>query len=147
MRTRIERGLPMLGFLSKIFTWWNGASAGAAWTIWRSGELVGEDQFGNRYYQERKGGTGADGKTRRWVVYNGYADASRVPSDWHGWLHHTFDDAPAEAALPRRPWELDHEPNHTGTLRAYRPAGSLAFGSRRQRQESSADYEPWTPGE
>jgi NADH:ubiquinone oxidoreductase subunit len=137
----------MLGFLSKIFTWWNGASAGAAWTIWRSGELVGEDQFGNRYYQERKAGTGADGKTRRWVVYKGYADASRVPSDWHGWLHHTFDDAPTGATMPRRPWELDHEPNHTGTLRAYRPAGSLAFGSRRVRQETSADYEPWTPGE
>ena len=67
----------MLGLLSKAFTWWNGASAGAAWTIWRSGELVGEDEFGNKYYQERKGGTGADGKVRRWVVYNGYADGSR----------------------------------------------------------------------
>ncbi|MCC5995093.1 MAG: NADH:ubiquinone oxidoreductase subunit NDUFA12 [Oceanicaulis sp.] len=137
----------MLGLLSKIFTWWNGASAGAAWTIWRSGRLVGEDQFGNRYYTERKGATGADNKVRRWVVYNGYADASRVPSEWHGWLHHTFDEPPTEAPLPRREWELDHEPNLTGTLHAYRPAGSLTFGAGRRRQRTPADYEPWTPGE
>ncbi|KAA5801732.1 NADH:ubiquinone oxidoreductase subunit NDUFA12 [Alkalicaulis satelles] len=136
----------MLGLLSKIFTWWNGASAGAAWTIWRSGKLVGEDQFGNRYYTERKGATGADDKPRRWVVYNGYADASRVPSDWHGWLHHTFEAPPTEAPLPRREWELDHAPNLTGTLNAYRPAGSLAFGGERRRQATPADYEPWEPG-
>ena len=137
----------MLGLLSKAFTWWNGASAGAAWTIWRSGELVGEDEFGNKYYQERKGGTGADGKVRRWVVYNGYADGSRVPSDWHGWMHHTFDEAPANAPLPRKDWEQEHQPNLTGTLHAYRPTGSLTQGSARQRQATASDYEAWTPGE
>ncbi|HCR65062.1 MAG: NADH:ubiquinone oxidoreductase subunit NDUFA12 [Oceanicaulis sp.] len=137
----------MLGLLSKVFTWWNGASAGAAWTIWRSGELVGEDEFGNKYYQERKAGTGADGKTRRWVVYNGYADGSRVPSDWHGWMHHTFDEVPTDAPLPRKDWEQEHQPNMTGTLHAYHPTGSLIGGSARQRQATAADYESWTPGD
>ena len=137
----------MLGLLAKIFTWWNGASAGAAWTIWRSGERVGEDEFGNQYFQERAGGTAADGKIRRWVVYNGYADASRVPSEWHGWLHHTFDEAPVDVPLKRQVWEQGHKPNLTGTLHAYRPTGSLTGGSERQRQSTAADYEAWTPGD
>jgi len=137
----------MLGLLSKIFTWWNGVSAGGAWTIWRSGEQVGQDDFGNRYFQERSDGTGADGKIRRWVVYNGYADASRVPSDWHGWLHHTFDETPSDAPLRCQVWERKHKPNLTGTLHAYRPSGSLAGGSDRRRQSTTADYEAWTPGE
>jgi NADH:ubiquinone oxidoreductase subunit len=136
----------MLWLLSKIFTWWNGASAGAAFTIWKSGERVGEDEFGNVYYRERSGGSGADGKQRRWVVYNGYADASRVPSDWHGWMHHTFDDVPSETALPRKAWEKDHQPNLTGTVHAYRPQGSL-FKSDRKRQQTVGDYEAWTPGD
>ena len=113
----------------------------------RSGEAVGEDEYGNKYYRERGDGSGADGKERRWVVYNGYADASRVPSEWHGWLHHTFDVPPSEEPLPRRPWEQDHLPNLTGTLHAYRPTGSLAEGSDRRRQQTAADYESWTPGD
>lgn len=132
----------MLGFIKRIFAWWDGATLGTLWTISRGGQLVGEDEFGNRYYHERKG-TGADGVRRRWVIYKGYADASRVPSDWHGWMHHTFDDVPGDTPLPRRAWEKPHEPNLTGTIHAYRPKGSLATPT--ERQKSSADYESWTP--
>jgi NADH:ubiquinone oxidoreductase subunit len=28
------------------------------------------------------------GSERRWVIYNGYADASKVPPGWRGWLCH-----------------------------------------------------------
>lgn len=138
----------MLGLLAKIFTWWNGATAGAVFTLWRSNaEKIGQDEFGNTYYRERKAFSGADGKQRRWVIYKGYADASRVPADWHGWLHHTFDEPPTTAPLPRRAWELDHQPNMTGTSKAYRPGGSLWAGPSRQRQKTVGDYEAWTPGE
>ena len=36
----------------------------------------------------------SDGRRRRWVVYHGVAEGSRVTPDWHGWLHHTFDEPP-----------------------------------------------------
>ena len=42
-----------------------------------------------------------------------------------------------------REWELDHKPNMTGTVYAYRPAGSLA--DPRPRARSTADYESWNP--
>ena len=89
--------------------------------------------------------TGPDGQKRRWVVYKGYADASRVPSDWHGWLHHTFETPPSEEPLRRQPWEKDHHPNLTGTVYAYRPSGSLL--TPQGRQASTADYEAWSPDE
>lgn len=133
----------MLDFIGRLFSWWNGATLGTLWTISRGGKLVGEDEYGNRYYQERKSGSAAGGVPRRWVIYNGYADASRVPSDWHGWLHHTFADLPSDSPLPRRAWELDHKPNMTGTVHAYRPAGSMA--DPRPRARSTADYESWNP--
>ena len=39
--------------------------------------------------------------------------------------------------------EIDHKPNLTGTLGAYRPPGSLAEGG--ERAPSSGDYEAWKP--
>src|SRR3546814_394272 len=86
-----------MGILGKIFTWWDGATIGTSLYSARYGTKVGEDHLGNIYY------TGKD--DRRWVIYNGSNDASRVPSEWHGWLHHTFDDVPESFLPPPRIWE------------------------------------------
>jgi NADH:ubiquinone oxidoreductase subunit len=82
-------------------------------------------------------------KERRWVIYNGEIEASRVPPEWHVWLHHTSDEIPPEGGPPRQPWQKDHQPNLTGTGHAYRPPGHTLKGGRRDR--ATGDYEPWTP--
>ena len=66
----------MKKFLLQFFTWWNGETLGTRFHTWRRGKRVGEDEFGNAYYE---GGTDSEGRTRRWVVYNGYAEASAIP--------------------------------------------------------------------
>jgi NADH:ubiquinone oxidoreductase subunit len=107
----------------------------------RHGGTVGQDDLGNRYFEERRP-TRPDGRARRWVVYAGRArDASLVPAEWHAWLHFTTDAPISDAG--RRPWQLPHEPNMTGTALAYRPKGHDYVGGTRTRV--SADYEPWTP--
>jgi len=126
----------ILSELNQLLTWWNGQTFGTRVFTARKGQKVGEDEQGNQYYQT------ADGK-RRWVVYNGYADASRVSPDWHGWLHHTFDEVPSETPLPRKDWEKDHKPNLSGTGGAYYPPGSVFTPSRRPRV--AGDYEAWRP--
>jgi NADH:ubiquinone oxidoreductase subunit len=133
-----------LSVLKTIFTWWNGATTGIHFTTWRRGRLVGADELGNRYYEARDDRDSYDrGRKRRWVIYKGYADASKVTPDWHGWLRYTFDEPPTSAPLPRRPWEKDHQPNLTGTIYAYRPQGAISRGGDRQR--ATGDYEAWTP--
>ncbi|HEX7006200.1 MAG TPA: NADH:ubiquinone oxidoreductase subunit NDUFA12 [Alphaproteobacteria bacterium] len=104
------------------------------------GEAVGTDSFGNRYYQERKPRPGA--RRRRWVVYNGDPEASRVPPEWHAWLHYNLDKPPLEPRPPR-PWQKPHVPNLTGTPQAYRPPGHDYEGGRRA--HATGDYEPWRP--
>jgi len=126
----------------KIFTWWDGATIGTSLFSARKGEQVGEDAFGNRYFREKKPKGAME---RRWVMYNGLNDASRVPSEWHGWLHHSYDDLPESHLPPPRIWEVDYSPNSTGTSGAYRPAGALERGGVRAR--ATGDYEAWTPGE
>jgi NADH:ubiquinone oxidoreductase subunit len=132
-------------FFLKIFTWWNGQTFGTQLWTWRFGELVGEDEQGNRYY--RTIGRKIDptlGFERRWVIYNGLAEATRVPPSWHGWLHHTVDVAPTEETYTPREWEKPHLPNMTGTPAAYRPSGSTLASGRRP--AATGDYQPWTPG-
>ena len=80
---------------------------------------------------------------QRWVIYDGEVEASRVPPEWHAWLHHTTDIIPPEGGPARRPWQKDHQPNKTGTVEAYRPPGHTLKGGKRA--PATGDYEPWTP--
>jgi NADH:ubiquinone oxidoreductase subunit len=139
-----SRGPALLNLLKSIFPWWNGATPGVRFTVGRRGRFVGEDATGNRYYEARDDSDSFDkGLKRRWVIYNGYAEASKVPAEWHGWLHHTFADPPTVAPLPQKAWEKEHLPNLSGTIYAYRPQGSIARGG--ERQAASGDYEAWKP--
>lgn len=124
----------MSSFLLKFFTWWNGETFGTELFTWRKGKRVGEDAEGNVFYQN------ADG-SKRWVIYNGEVEASRVSPEWHGWLHHTYQEPPTVAPLPKKPWEAPYVPNLTGTDQAYRPPGSILS----PRPPSRADYEAWAP--
>ena len=126
----------MKNFLLGMFTWWNGQTVGTKFYLWRKGELVGKDEMGNTYFR-------AENDTRRMVVYNGYADASKIPPGWHAWMHHRSDVAPVDENYEPKTWQLGHKENMTGTAQAYRPAGaSLSGGSR---PEVTGDYEAWTP--
>lgn len=133
----------MLNFLKSIVTWWNGATIGVRFHVGRRGVFIGEDGYGNRYFEARDNSDSYDGRKRRWVIYQGYADASKVPSEWHGWLHYTFDEPPTVAPFKIKAWEKDHLPNLTGTIHAYRPQGALSRGG--ERQKATGDYEAWIP--
>ncbi|AKO97590.1 MULTISPECIES: NADH:ubiquinone oxidoreductase subunit NDUFA12 [Marinovum] len=124
----------ILNTLLRAVTWWNGSTLNTQLYTRRNGVQVGEDDQGNVYFETR------DGK-RRWVMFNGEAEASRVNPEWHGWLHHTMKEPPNKRPLPHKAWEKPHQENLTGTPLAYAPAGSL----RRAEPAPRQDYEAWTP--
>ena len=109
------------------------------------GKKMGTDLYGNTYFtgKPRPNST----RERRWVVYKGTAEASKVPPEWHGWLHHQTDVFPdPDTKNPyRHKWQKPHMPNLTGTERAYVPDGHATKQSRRA--DATGDYQPWTPSE
>lgn len=125
-----------MGIFKNLFTWWEGATLGTALYSWRNGRKVGTDPAGNAYFEGRKGG-------RRWVMYNGSNDVSRVPPDWYAWLTRQIDGTPDEALPPAPKFLKPSAPNLTGTPNAYRPSGALERGG--HRQAASGDYQAWTP--
>ena len=126
-----------MGFWSRTFTWWNGDTWGTRLFTWRRGEEVGRDDSGNIYYQSKSA------PRRRWVIYSGDNDGSRVPPGWQMWLKDTIEGLPHEELPPRRSFEKQAQPNATGTMAAFRPDGAL--GSNCVRPASTGDYEPWIP--
>ena len=126
-----------MGFFNTLLravTWWNGQTLNTQFFTWRKGVKVGQDIAGNTYYR-----TSDD--SRRWVIFNGDSEASRVSPDWHGWLHRTWDQPPSEQPLARKSWEKPHQENLTGTAAAYSPSGSI----RKTNPEARSDYEAWQP--
>ncbi len=126
--------------IARLFSWWANEPLGTAlFTRWK-GEPVGTDAAGNRYYQER--GKVVGRPRRRWVIYNGEVEASKVPAEWHAWLHQTVASPPL-GERPHHRWEQPHVPNRTGTPQAWRPPGSLSAAG--QRPRATGDYEAWRP--
>lgn len=107
-----------------------------------SASKIGSDRFGNTYWESRKSWLGY-GRKRRFVLYNGAPDPTKVPPEWHCWLHHITD-----APLPEKKlyaWQKEHRSNMTGTPEAYRPPAHRRPAAVR-RPRTAGDYEAWTPG-
>jgi len=121
--------------LKEIFTWWNGQTLGVRLWTYFNGRLVAEDKYKNRYYSNKN-------DSRRWVVYYGEIDASKVTPEWNNWLRFTSDNVPSEEN-ERYNWQLDHTSNQTGTINAYSPKSS-SFN--RKKSDKDLDYEKWKPG-
>ncbi len=77
---------------------------------------VGKDQFGNEYFVARQ--KNYLGQNTRYVIYNGIEEGSKIPPNWHGWLHYSVDDTPEEQKHLYK-WQKCHIPNLTGTKKAY----------------------------
>lgn len=129
-------------FLKQLFTWWNSQTLNTRFYTWRKGEYVGSDEAGNRYYRAKSAIPDSIAE-RRWVIYNGYSEASAVPPGWHGWIHHRVETPPSQEKYLPREWQKPHQPNPTGTVAAYRPPGSIVGSARPA--AAAPDYQAWKP--
>ena len=103
----------MLTILKEIFTWWNRQTLGTRIKTFFSGKLIGEDEYGNKYYQNKKG--------IRWIIYKEQVEASNIPSEWYSWMHYTKNKIENIHQLKKYNWQKPHKQNLTGTIKAYNP--------------------------
>ena len=117
--------------IKQIFTWWNSQTLGTFLYTLFNGKLIGKDEFGNKYYENKKG--------KRWVIYNGEINASKITSDWFSWIHHITKASPIEKKLTRYQWQKPHSDNKTGTKDSYKPNKIEKNG------KNFKKYETWKP--
>ena len=120
----------MSNFLKLIFTWWNRQTIGTfIYTLLR-GKFVGSDDFGNKYYSDSKG--------KRWVIYKNRVESSKIPPEWHLWIHFLTQKKQSDN-IRKFEWQKKYEENLTGTSKAYNPEGSLRSKSKKDMKK----YETW----
>tara|TARA_B100001996_G_C18274663_1_gene444515 strand:- start:200 stop:556 length:357 start_codon:yes stop_codon:yes gene_type:complete len=117
--------------IKQIFTWWNSQTFGTFFYTIFFGKLVGKDESGNRYYKNTKG--------KRWVIYKGEINASKIDSDWFSWIHYTTNSIPSEKKQKKHSWQKPHKDNKTGTTESYRPNKIEKKG------KDFKKYENWKP--
>ena len=120
----------MTSFLKQIFTWWNRQTIGTFIYTLFTGKLAGRDEFGNKYYSNSKG--------KRWVIYKDKVEASKIPPEWHLWIHFLKKNIPLKN-MDKFLWQKKYEENLTGTKKAHKPEGSLTSDSKK----SMKKYETW----
>ncbi len=106
------------------------------------GHLVGIDDYKNKYYCNSKDFCKIEA-TKRWVIFSGVKEATKIPSHWHAWLHKTIDVPPIDYKH-KYYWQKDHEQNMTGTDRAYYP-NSHPLSQSYNVEEIKKEYESWSP--
>ena len=95
-----------------IFTWWNKFTLGTFLKTIFFGKYVGKDEFGNKYYTNKK--------KERWVIYSNNIEATKITSDWYLWIHHTIDNVPIKGEK-KHTWQKKHLENQTGTKNKFKP--------------------------
>ena len=120
-----------MSFLKQIFTWWYRQTLGTFVYTLLVGKFVGKDEFGNKYFSNSKG-------KKRWVIYKDRVESSKIPPQWHSWIHFQTVTKPS-MNIQRFSWQKQHEENLTGTKKAYKPDGSLLKDSKK----SMKKYEIW----
>ena len=117
--------------IKQIFTWWNSQTTGTFINTIFFGRLIGKDQAGNKYYENKKG--------KRWVIYNGEINASKIDSDWYSWIHYQTNVRPTERIQKKYFWQKPHKDNKTGTSDSYKP-NEISKKSKKFKK-----YESWKP--
>ena len=120
----------MINFIKQIFTWWHRQTVSTFIHTLLTGKLVGKDEFGNKYYSNSKG--------KRWVIYKNRVESSKIPAEWHLWIHFLTNNKPSNNPIKFK-WQKKHRENLTGTVNAHKPDGSLIFDSKKNMKK----YETW----
>jgi len=122
----------MISFFKQIFIWWHKQTIGTFIYTLFTGKFVGADEFGNKYYSNKKG--------KRWVIYNNKVESSKIPPEWHLWIHFLKNDKPGHN-INKFSWQKKHVENLTGTEKSHKPEGSLISDSKKNMKK----YETWNP--
>ena len=123
--------------LRLLFTWWNGITVGTKLYTYLNGKKVGEDYFGNLYYESKD-------KKNRWCLYSNESDASKISPEWNSWLRFISVERPKDNSTNHE-WQRQFDGNLTGLNSAYKPRIVRTNSSKEDLDNHQFDYKAWKP--
>ncbi len=120
-----------------LFTWWNGNTIGTKLYTLFKGEKVGEDYFGNFYYESKD-------KKNRWCIYSNESEASKISPEWNSWLRFLSNTVPKDND-EKYDWQKLFKGNLTGLDSAYKPNMIKTGVPKEGFKNFQSDYKAWKP--
>ena len=123
--------------LKFLFTWWNGTTVGTKLHTYFNGIKVGEDYFGNFYYESKD-------KKNRWCIYSNESEASKISPEWNSWLRFISAACPKDNDTIHE-WQKLFNGNLTGLDSVYKPRTAITSASKEDLDSYQSDYKAWKP--
>ena len=123
--------------LKFLFTWWNGTTVGTKLYTYFNGIKVGEDYFGNFYYESKD-------KKNRWCIYSNESEASKISPEWNSWLRFISVARPKDNDTTHE-WQKLFNGNLTGLDGVYKPRTVINSVSKEDLDSYQSDYKAWKP--
>ncbi|MDC3090722.1 NADH-ubiquinone oxidoreductase subunit NDUFA12 family protein [Paracoccaceae bacterium] len=123
--------------LKYLFTWWNGNTVGTKLYTFLKGKKVGEDYFGNFYYESKD-------QKNRWCIYSDQSEASRISPEWNSWLRFISNTLPTGNNFTFE-WQKPFDGNRTGLDSAYKPSTKKVDHLKEDLVNYHSDYKAWKP--
>lgn len=102
-------------------------------------KFEGTDRFSNKFYSYLDKSLG---KERRYVIYKGYYEPSKVSPAWFSWLHYLSPNIPLDDELNYEWQTHSSRLNLTGTSEKYQPEG---IKNPTEFAEKIKIYQAWVP--
>ena len=102
-----------------------------------NGKKVGEDYFGNFYYESKD-------KKNRWCIYSNESEASKISPEWNSWLRF-ISVAHPKGNDTKHEWQKLFNGNLTGLDSVYKPRKAITNASKEDLDSYQSDYKAWKP--
>ena len=125
----------MMKFLVKIYLYFCGVK-------------VGEDEYGNQFFELKR--TDYLGRKKRYCLYNGIPEASKISPEWHPFMHYQIEAKDVKTTFKQYKWQKSAVPDATLSQKKYLPRHHFLYNKNLSIYESKGAKSPfkttiWAP--
>jgi NADH:ubiquinone oxidoreductase subunit len=113
------------------------------------GQLVGEDNYGNKYFELKK--KDSFGRKKRVCLFRGRVEASKISPEWHLFMHYQKDSKEIPVNIKQYKWQRSYLPDLTLTSVKYLPKNHPSYSGKTNLYNAKGagnpfKFQPWKPG-
>ncbi len=107
---------------------------------------VGEDEYGNSFFELKR--KDYLGRKKRYCLYNGVVEASKISPEWHPFMHYQIDVDEVKKTFKQYKWQKPATPITTLSKDKYLPKNHILNAQKKSDKKNttnSIQTKTWEP--
>ena len=105
------------------------------------GTKVGEDEYGNQYFELKR--EDYLGRKKRYCLYNGTPEASKISPEWHGFMHYQIPVSEVLKTFKQFKWQKPYVQDLTLSDYKFLPKNHPLFEAKHNVYEAKGAKNPF----